>query len=202
VAVVECYHLRLAEPFREGDDARIDHADPEVGVAFLEVATTCEIGRARWLDSIRAGQDIVEKQQPCIAAEAPLAPVIKLGEDERRHDEILVGAGEQCGASSVIAVGGVECRKERSRVDDERHASDGRFCDRFGGQVGGGEAVGRTCDTHPWTARRSERPGLFLNRLPEDGGEGYAPACGFGLKCPKRRRGGADRRASFSGHDA
>ncbi len=70
-----------------------------------------------------------------------MTPVVQLGEDEDRHDEILIGLAQQAGATVVIRVGRVERREQRSRVEHEGHLRR-RMGDRLACQLRGREPVG------------------------------------------------------------
>lgn len=121
VAVVKRCDPSLAEPLQQSNDARIHHAELLVGVLALEEEAALKVCRGRALDAVGAGDDILQKRRPRLHAEPLVAPVVKLGQDERGDDEILVRLVDQCRAPIVIGVRRVEGRQQRARIEDEGH---------------------------------------------------------------------------------
>ncbi len=75
-----------------------------------------------------------------IDAEPLMAPVVELGEHEDRDDEVFVGLADQSGAATVIGVGCVQRREQRTGVEHQWHLR--RWVrDRMRGHLGGGAAV-------------------------------------------------------------
>lgn len=87
----------------------------------LKLATPHQIGRCRGLKPIRAGQEIVEKGQPCVDREPLRAPVVKLGQYQRWDDAILELFGHQRGARGMVWIGCIECGQKRPSVEYQRH---------------------------------------------------------------------------------
>ena len=118
VAVVERCDPSLAEPLEQRNDARVHHAELLVGVLELKGKAALEVGRRWALDAVGAGDDILQKRRPRLHAEPLVAPVVKLGQDERWDNEILVRLVDQCRAPAVIGISRVEGRQQRSRIED------------------------------------------------------------------------------------
>lgn len=108
VAVIERGDGVLAEPFGDSDDAGVDHTEAEIRVRELQVAATAKVAWGRRLDAVHAVDDIVEERQPGVGAEALMAPVVDLGEDQHRDHEIGLGVDEQARTPLVIRIVGVE----------------------------------------------------------------------------------------------
>lgn len=121
MALVERRHLGLAEAFGQRDDAGIDHAQRQVSIPVLKLATTAKVGRGWGLDAIRAAHHIIEEDQPRVGRQAPSAPIIQLGQDECGDDQVLSRIGEERGTPTMVGIGSVERRQQRSGVEDQRH---------------------------------------------------------------------------------
>lgn len=133
--LVQRRDLRLAESLGECDHAGVDYADREVGVLALQLEAAAKVRVSRVIGAIRAFEEILQERAPGLGGETLVAPVIELGEDEARHDEVLRGLDEQAGAPLVIRVGSVERREQRPRVQDESQESARRSRDRLGRDV-------------------------------------------------------------------
>ncbi len=123
VALIERRHLRLAEAFGKSDDAGIDDTKREIAIARLQLSTADQVGTRRRLQAVDPGEQVIEEDEPRLRREPTAAPIVELGEDEGRHDEVLVGAREKPGAGLVIGIRGVERGQQRTCVADEGHFS-------------------------------------------------------------------------------
>ncbi len=141
VPMVEGCHLRLAEPLGQGNDARIDHTKRQVPIAVLQFTAAREIGAGWWLKAIGAGQHIIEKDEPGIGREPTSAPVVKLGQDEGRHDQVLGRVGQHMGTAGVVRIRSVQRREERPGVKDE-HDSAREIGDRLASDLRRAPTVG------------------------------------------------------------
>ena len=121
VAVVERRDLGLVETLDERNDARVGDTEPEVRVRRLKVAATDQVCSGRRLRAICACEEIVQERELHVAAQALVAPIVELREDERWHDEILACVRDERGAAGVIRVGGVERCEQRSGIEYQRH---------------------------------------------------------------------------------
>ena len=121
VAVVERCDPSLAEPLEQRNDARVHHAELLVGVLDLKGKAALEVCCGWALDAVRASDYILQKSRPRSHAEPLVAPVVKLGQDERGDDEILVRLVDHCRAPIVIGIRRVEGRQQRARIQDEGH---------------------------------------------------------------------------------
>ena len=108
VALVERRDLGLVETLGECHDAGIDDSEREVCVAILQLAATSQVDTGRWLGAIGPGKQIVEEDEPSLRWQPTATPVVELGEDQGRDDQVLVGVHEQPSAALVVRVSGVE----------------------------------------------------------------------------------------------
>ena len=69
----------------------------------------------------RRPRQVVEEDEPRVGRQAPPAPVVELGEDKGRHDQVLVRVPQQPGAALVVWIRGVQRGQQRAGVADERH---------------------------------------------------------------------------------
>ena len=192
VALVERGDLRFAEALCERHDARVDHSEFEILIGSLQCATPSEIDTGRRLDAIDACQDIVKEDQPRGGIEPATAPVVEFGQDEGRDQQVLVGVGQQSGATEVIRVRGIKRSQQRPRVADERHGSTRFVGDGICGDIGSGSTVGRTGDADAWAPPRTQRDRLLFDGFAQKGGQRDAAPLGLRLQGPEDVRWRAD----------
>jgi len=125
VALVERRDFRFAQALGQRHDAGIDDPEREVRVASLQLTAASEIDAIRRFNTVDPREQIVEEDEPGLRWQPAAAPVVELGEDEGRYDQILVRVGQQRGAAVVIGIGSVERGKQWARVADERHRQPG-----------------------------------------------------------------------------
>jgi hypothetical protein len=118
VPVIERRDLLFGETLDERDDARVDDAQGEVAIRVLELAAADQIEAGRRFDAVGALEDVVEEGEPDLARQPLMTPVIELGQDQSRNDEILGGRKEQGGAPVVIRVRLVERREQRPGIEN------------------------------------------------------------------------------------
>jgi hypothetical protein len=123
VAVVESGDLGLAPALSESEDRCVNHPDPEITVVVLHDPTTTEVGVCRRLNRIGTSQNVLQEQQPRIRVQAPVAPVVEFGQNERRYHQRLVGLANELGARGVVWVRGVERGEERPGVKNQGHGT-------------------------------------------------------------------------------
>jgi hypothetical protein len=125
MALVERRDLRLAQALGERHEAGIDDSEREIGRASLQLAAAGKIGAGRRFDAIDPREQVVEEDEPGVGRQPAAAPVVELGQDEGRDDQILVCVGQESGAALMIGIGGVERSQQRTGVADERHRQRG-----------------------------------------------------------------------------
>jgi hypothetical protein len=108
VALVERRDLGLAETLGECHDAGIDDSEREISVARLQFAATGQVNTRRRLSAVGPGKQIVEEDEPSLRWQPAATPVVELGEDQGRDDQVLVGVNKQSSAALVVRVSGVE----------------------------------------------------------------------------------------------
>jgi hypothetical protein len=108
VTLVERGDLGLAEALRKGDHAGIDDPQGEIVVAHLQLAATGEVDRDGGLHTVDPRKHIIEEHVPCRAGKATGAPVVQLGQDQGRDDQVLVGVQEQARARLMVGIGRIE----------------------------------------------------------------------------------------------
>lgn len=125
VSVIESRHFRFAETLDQREDARIDDAQPEVGISPLHVVASAQLVVAGMLQPVGTVQEVFQEDQPRLPAEPFMAPVVDLGEDQARDNEILTGIRQQGSTAPVIGIGRIECSKQRAGIADKRHQRGG-----------------------------------------------------------------------------
>jgi len=136
VTMIQRCELRLAEALDERDHARIDDSEREIDVVGLERTAPLQIRRRRLIHAVGTRENVVEEREPDLCAEPPVAPVVELGEDEPRDDELLARVRDELGAGGMVRVSPVEGCEQGPRVEDEGH-SGGRMGNRLRRQLGG-----------------------------------------------------------------
>jgi len=104
VPVIERRDLRLFEALDQGEEARIDDAHREIGVVALQLEAAPQVCLGRALNAVGASQDVLQEGLPDRCRQPLVAPVVELGENERRHDQVLAGASDQLRAATVIGI--------------------------------------------------------------------------------------------------
>lgn len=116
-------HLGLVQSFDEGKKARIDDPAGQVAIGLLDLAAAFEVTVGRSLDPICAGEQVVQKGVPHRRGEPLVTPVIELGQNQRRDDEVLVGAEDQIGAARVVGICCVKTGEQRAGVEDRSQSA-------------------------------------------------------------------------------
>ncbi len=121
VPVVERHQSVLAKTLHEREHARVNHAQRLLCVLLLQCLATLQIVRRGRLQPVDAIQQIAQEDHPRLGPQAPVAPVVQLGEHQQWHDQVLAGVAQQLRAALVVGVGGVECRQQRAGVKYQGH---------------------------------------------------------------------------------
>jgi hypothetical protein len=116
MALVQGPHLGLVQPLGESDDAGINDSERQVAVLVLQLATALQIGQRRGFDGIDAAIDVLEEDQPGVDGQALGTPIVELGQNQGRDDEILRCIGDQAGAALVVRIRRVQGRQQRPGV--------------------------------------------------------------------------------------
>jgi hypothetical protein len=185
VPVVERGQLGLSEPLNERKNACVDDANLLVVVLRLNLMTAREIGERGGLETVCAGEQVLQKGDPCAGAQPLVTPIVELGEDQCRHHEVFAGLAQEPGTTVVVGIGGVERCEQRSGVEDECHLRR-RASDRAACQIRSGETVGRSRNAKPRTARGVERLRLLVDRFSQDHRKRDATSTGLGLERVER----------------
>jgi len=193
VTLIKSRQLRLFEPLRQGQYARIDDPKGEVEVPGLEVTAATQIRCGRRFDAIGACDDVVEEDQPGVGRKATGAPVVEFRQHERWHHQVLGSFGQECCTAAVVGIRCVERCKKRPRIEDERHSAR-LFRNGFAREFGSAGPIGGAPDADPWAPARAQGPRLFLDSFPKQRGNRHTAAGGFRLERPERCGGCADRR--------
>lgn len=172
--MVERRQLRLAEPFDQSEDARVDHSDGEIFIGRLKVMAPSQVGVAGVLDPVRTGKQVIEETEPDRRREPLVAPIVELGENQGRDDKGLACPEDGLGAAVMVGIGGVEAGQQDARVEDQCQLR-GRCGDRRGRGLGRRGAVGRPAKAEPRRARLEDRRGLVRDSLGKDAAETLAP---------------------------
>ncbi len=109
--VVEGGKLALVEPLDQGEHAGVNDPEWLVGVSGLKFVAALQVSGRRALGSVNAGAQVVEEDEPGRDAQSLVAPVIELGEYERRNDQVLVCLAQERGTSGVVWVGRIKSGK-------------------------------------------------------------------------------------------
>lgn len=123
VTAVEGRKGRGTEAFSQGDDGRVDRAEPEVGVRLDELGHAFQVSTRERLELHVSARCAAEESRLRLRPERPRDQVAGLGEPEGRNDERALGIPKELKARGVIRVVADGRSDEDARIYDERDGS-------------------------------------------------------------------------------
>jgi len=124
VATIQCRNLRLTEMFDGRENARVHEPERKIGVGVNKRRSSSELVVV-WKVSIEPAGAYVCHQRRKASGPRP-EQILHLDQHGERDYAPLAGCSEQLCAALVVRVAAINQRDQRTRVEDQRHAS-GRY---------------------------------------------------------------------------
>ena len=184
VAAVERRDLRLGERLTRDDDGGIDEAKVKRFVRLLQLGGALQLMLVKVVQAVGATDDILDEGLPRSRTVELVQPVVDFDEDRRWDHEVLAGLLDGPHTASMLGIGRVEQRDDRTRVEDERHLRAAAAARRRI-LVGRDRLRRATIPGHDPEARpgaAAQPAGLALDRLAQHVSEGNAAAARLALQ--------------------